>query len=261
MQVRVTHIDTACILLELNGYRILTDPVLDPAGSFYHFGWGTFSKKLKSPAMQPRDLGRVDLVLLSHDQHEDNLDHAGREFIKTVPRVLSTRPAARRIKGIEGLDDWQSVAVETPQVPGFRITAVPAQHTSLRILNPIAGKVIGFILEWQGQKHGAYYISGDTVLFKGIHQIAQKFPAIDTAFFHTGRAGFPYLTANTYYTFHAKEALKAFRGLKPRRMIPVHYDGWWHFREKTDQAQSIYAASDESKKILWIERGKATDLE
>ena len=98
MQVRVTHIDTACILLELNGYRILTDPVLDPAGSFYHFGWGTFSKKLKSPAMQPRDLGRIDLVLLSHDQHEDNLDHAGREFIKTVPRVLSTRPASKASK-------------------------------------------------------------------------------------------------------------------------------------------------------------------
>jgi len=58
----------------------------------------------------------------------------------------------------------------------------------------------------------------------------------------------------------AKEALKAFRVLKPRRMIPVHYDGWWHFREKTAQAQRIYAASDESKQVLWIERGKATDL-
>jgi len=261
MKIKINHIDTACFILDINGFRILTDPVLDPRGGFYHFGFGSFSKKLHSPAINISDIGKIDLVLLSHDQHEDNLDKTGREFIKTVPIVISTKPAEKRIKGVIGLNDWENIAINTTIVPNLKITAVPAQHASLKILNPIAGKVIGFILEWSGQKKGAYYISGDTVLFKGIGLIAEKFPLIDTAFFHTGRAGFPYLTGPAYYTFHSKEAIKAFNILNPDRMIPVHYDGWWHFREKTRDAIKEYTNSKINEKILWLEKGKEFILE
>ena len=44
MKVNITHIDTACILLEINGYRILTDPTLDSAGKLYHHGFGSISR-------------------------------------------------------------------------------------------------------------------------------------------------------------------------------------------------------------------------
>ena len=45
MTINITHIDTACILLELNGYTILTDPTLDKAGKLYYHGSGTFSRR------------------------------------------------------------------------------------------------------------------------------------------------------------------------------------------------------------------------
>jgi L-ascorbate metabolism protein UlaG (beta-lactamase superfamily) len=237
MTVTLTHIDTACFLLDIHGFRIVTDPVFDAPGRLYSFGWGTFSRKSSTPALQPADLGRVDAVLLSHDQHEDNLDRAGRAFLATVPLILSTQPAARRLHGVTPLAEWESHTVESC---GLRITATPAQHTGLRLLNPIAGKVVGFVLEWPGQQGGAYYISGDTVFFDGIVEVARRFPTIHTAFLHTGRAGFPYLTGPLPYTFHARDALRALAVLKPRRFIPVHCNGWWHFREDETEARRIY---------------------
>lgn len=259
MRIRVTHIDTACFLLELGDFRILTDPVLDQPGRLYHFGVGTLSKKYSTPARTADQIGPVDLVLLSHDQHEDNLDQSGRKFLGTVKQVLSTKPASRRIPGVTGLDDWDSIPIDSEKVPGLKITAVPAQHASLRILSPLAGKVIGFILEWKGQ-NGVYYISGDTVLFKGIHEIAKRYPKIDTAFIHTGCAGFPYLTGPIHYTFHAREAAKAIELLKPRRAIPVHYDGWWHFREPLDRARKQYAESGVGDVVQWLKPGVSTEL-
>ncbi len=256
MKIQITHIDTACFLLELDGLRILTDPVFDPPGRFYSFGFGTFSHKHSTPALTPEQVGKVDVVLLSHDQHQDNLDRTGREFLKTVPLVISTKPAARRIPGIHGLADWESTLIPGSAV---KVTATPAQHTGLRILNPLAGKVIGFVLEWPGQK-GVFYISGDTVYFKGIDEIARRYPAIDTAVLHTGRAGFPYLTGPLPYTFHAKDALRAAAVLSPARIIPVHCGGWWHFREKEKNANEIYAGSGFADRFVHLKPGVPKSL-
>jgi hypothetical protein len=56
-------------------------------------------EKLTGPAMSARDVGAIDAVLLSHDQHSDNLDHSGRDFLAEAKRVLTTEggsKAARR---------------------------------------------------------------------------------------------------------------------------------------------------------------------
>ena len=52
MNLSITHIGTATMLLEIGALRLLTDPVFDPAGGRYHFGWGTGSTKL--PVNRPR---------------------------------------------------------------------------------------------------------------------------------------------------------------------------------------------------------------
>src|SRR5262249_59967436 len=224
-----------------------------PPGRFYSFGWGTFSRKRSKPALQPDELGPVDAVLLSHDQHQDNLDRAGRAFLAQVPQVISTQPAARRLGGITPLAEWEAHVVPEN---GLRITATPAQHTGLKLLNPIAGKVLGWVLEWPGQADGVLYISGDTVFFEGIHEVARRFPRIDTAILHTGRAGFPYLTGPLPYTFHARGALQALEVLKPRRFIPVHCTGWWHFREDEAAARRIYAEARPQAEVLLPRSGE-----
>lgn len=77
MNCRITHIGTATMLLEIGSIRLLTDP---PGGN-YNFGFGTSSTKLTAPAIRPEDIGKIDAVLLSHDQHEDNLDQAAENII------------------------------------------------------------------------------------------------------------------------------------------------------------------------------------
>jgi L-ascorbate metabolism protein UlaG (beta-lactamase superfamily) len=93
MTINITHIDTACVLLEINGYKILTDPTLDKAGKLYYHGSGTFSRKTGDPAITIDQLHNVDLVLLSHHQHKGNFDNNGKKFRKsvTVSRSFETK--------------------------------------------------------------------------------------------------------------------------------------------------------------------------
>src|SRR5574341_292382 len=114
MMLHLTHIGTATVILEIGSLRLLTDPVFDPAGGHYNFGWGTGSTKLTAPALSPDSMGRIDAVLLSHDHHEDNLDKAGRAFLPKAKRVLTTTSGGRRLRGnSEGLQDWQSTVLES----------------------------------------------------------------------------------------------------------------------------------------------------
>lgn len=176
MKVTITHIDTACVLLNINGFKILTDPTLNKKDGFlpqYVSSPLAFSKKYIDPALSNEEIGKVDLVLLSHDHHSDNLDKNGRAFIKTVKIVLSTKDAVKRLKNdnIVGLENWEEYAVKNDKVKGLKITAIPAQHTNVKRLDKVMGKVLGFTIEWEGQENGCIYISGDTVLFEGIYEL------------------------------------------------------------------------------------------
>ncbi|MET9341842.1 hypothetical protein [Nonomuraea sp. NPDC003804] len=61
----VTHVGGPTALIELDGWRILTDPTFDSPGRRYGFGWGTSSVKQRGPAFDATDLADVDVVLLS----------------------------------------------------------------------------------------------------------------------------------------------------------------------------------------------------
>ena len=262
MQVTITQIDTACMLIDLDGFRIVTDPAFDQAGGTYQSGANRVLKKNQSPAIQPEDLGPVDLVLLSHDQHKDNLDNKGREFLDTVPRILSTPEARQRLEldTVTGINEWDTVRIETEKVPGLRITGTPCQHGSDEELHRIAGHVIGFILEWEGQERGALYISGDTVFFPGIEAIAARF-TIDTAILHIGRAGFPAQIGDRYLTFTVEEAIKTARLMKVNRLIPTHREGWEHFLERPEFAHERIIAAGLESKLVWLEPGKPVSME
>ena len=99
--VIVTHVGGPTTLLEVGGWRLLTDPTFDPPGGHYAFGWGTASDKVVGPAIAADDLRPLDAVLLTHDQHGDNLDAAGRALLPSVPQILTTRSGAERL-GVRG---------------------------------------------------------------------------------------------------------------------------------------------------------------
>ena len=86
----LTHIGGPTVLIEVDGWRLLTDPTFDPPGGHYDFGWGSASRKVGGPAIDVAELGRVDAVLLSHDTHGDNLDDAGRALLPSAGVVVTT---------------------------------------------------------------------------------------------------------------------------------------------------------------------------
>lgn len=261
MKVAITQIDTACMIIDINGFRIVTDPAFDKAGGEYT-GEGFSLTKTGSPALNATAIGPVDLVLLSHDHHKDNLDNAGREFIKTVPQVISTPGAVERLKqtNVTGLTEWQTITIDTPKVPGLHITATPCQHAPDKEWNKVAGHVIGFIIQWDGQQQGGLYISGDTVLFEGIYEIARRF-SVHTAILHIGKAGFPQHAGDLHFTFTAREALETARLLQVQQLIPTHFDGWAHFQEKPDQLYNEVVNSDINNKIIWCKPGVPVAVE
>jgi L-ascorbate metabolism protein UlaG (beta-lactamase superfamily) len=258
MNLHLTHISTATVLLEIGSLRLLTDPVFDPAGGHYFFGFGTNSVKLTEPAIPPQDLGKIDAILLSHDHHEDNLDRAGHALLPLAKKVITTSAGAKRLKGNAiGLRAWQSTTIESEDTK-IKITAAPVHHGTLGS-HLIVGETTGFILEWAGQKHGALYISGDTVWFNGLREIGQRFK-IGTAILHVGAAKFP-IMGPLRFTLNAKEAVQIVHALNPRTVIPIHYEGWKHFKETGAAARKVFEASDIKEKIHWLPLGSPVEIE
>lgn len=240
------------MLLKIGELRLLTDPVFDAPGRQYGFGFGTRSRHLEMPALTVAQVGRLDAVLLSHDQHADNFDDAGRAMLPSVPVVVTTQPAARRLghPGARGLHDFEST-----QLGALKITATPARHGPPGSL-PIAGRVIGFMLE-HAALPGPLYISGDTVWFDGVAEVARRFrPAI--SFLHLGGVRFP-ISGPLKYTFDAQQAVTAANALGSARIIPLHYEGWTHFREPKSHANEVLKGQLGGR-LQWLERGVRTEL-
>ena len=80
-------------LLEVDGLRLVTDPTFDPPGDYARPNAPTLVK-LAGPAVSADEIARADVVLLSHDQHADNLDQAGRAYLAKAPLTLTTPSGA-----------------------------------------------------------------------------------------------------------------------------------------------------------------------
>jgi L-ascorbate metabolism protein UlaG (beta-lactamase superfamily) len=256
--VALTHVGGPTLLIEVGGWRLLTDPTFDAPGRRYSFGWGTSSKKLAGPAIAPEDLGPIDAVLLSHDHHGDNLDPAGRAFLPSVPTVITTVPGAKRLGGGErhrGLADWQTTRLEAPGRPTIEITATPCRHGPPGS-RPIVGAVIGFALKWDGQEHGVLWISGDTVLYDGVREVADKL-TVDTAILHLGGVRFP-VSGPLRYTMTGHDAVELVQLIRPRAAIPIHYEGWKHFREGRERIEAELAGAPPETRALfsWLPIGE-----
>jgi L-ascorbate metabolism protein UlaG (beta-lactamase superfamily) len=258
--VGITHIGGPTVLIEVGGWRLLTDPTFDPAGGKYSFGWGTGSRKLAGPAIAASDIGAIDAVLLTHDQHDDNLDSAGRRLLPSARVVVTTAAGAKRLGGhARGLKPWATMRLEAPRRPPIEITATPCRHGP-PLSRPIVGDVVGFALRWDGQEGGALWISGDTVLYDGVREVANRL-RVETALLHLGGVRFP-VTGPLRYTMTAREAIELCRLVRPRIAIPIHYEGWKHFKQGRDAIERELAGAPEDvrRSIRWLPIGVTTTI-
>jgi L-ascorbate metabolism protein UlaG (beta-lactamase superfamily) len=259
-QIQVTYIGGPTALIEIGGLRLLTDPVFDPPGGKYSFGLGTGSQKLDAPAIAPDQLGRIDAVLLSHDHHADNLDPAGRALLPSVGQVVTTSAGAGRLGGNAlGLDPWASTTLQAAGGgPAVKVTATPARHGP-PLSRPIVGDVVGFVLEWEGQRDGAFWMSGDTVYYRGVTEVGERFD-IGTALIHIGGVRFA-ISGPARYTMNAAEAARVAREFDLKTLLPIHYEGWKHFREGRAAAEQTFASAGVADRVRWLPAGQAQTVD
>jgi L-ascorbate metabolism protein UlaG (beta-lactamase superfamily) len=253
--LRLTYIGGPTALLEIGGLRLLTDPTFDPAGGEYPSGPATL-RKLADPAVSAQSVAPIDVVLLSHDHHFDNLDHAGRKLLGNAGKVLTTTGGASRLQGnAVGLDPWQSVDIPMPRGGILRVSGTPARHGPAGMDR---GPVTGFVLQSLNDPGDAIYISGDTVWYEGVAEVAQRF-SIRTAILFMGAARVPEV-GPWHLTMTAEDAIHAARAFADASIVPLHFAGWAHFSESKDEIARAFRAAGLESRLRWLPAGQPTEL-
>lgn len=259
--LRLTHVGGPTVLIELAGWRLLSDPTFDPPGGTYGFGLGTASTKTAGPALDPAALGHIDAVLLSHDHHADNLDDRGRALLPSAGTVITTQAGRRRLGGshVRGLRPGASTVLTASDRPPLSVLATPCRHGP-PLSRPVAGAVIGFALRISGSSRTALWMTGDTVLHRPLRRTAASLH-VDVLLLHLGSVQFP-ISGPLRYSMNGADAIDLIGLAQPRVAVPVHYEGWSHFREPEAHLRSSLAgAPGEVRQVVrWLRRGEATEV-
>jgi L-ascorbate metabolism protein UlaG (beta-lactamase superfamily) len=255
MTLSITLIGGPTALIEIDGFRLLTDPTFDSPGSYQlpHVKL----EKLSGPAMAPDAIGEIDAVLLSHDQHSDNLDHSGKDFLAKAKRVLTTEAGAKRLGGrTEGFRPWTSTEVKGRGGSSLTITATPARHGPAGI-EPLSGDVIGFVIASSKPGSRPIYVSGDTTWFDGVAEVAKRFNCGVVLPF----AGAAQTRGPFHLTMDTNDTIETARAFADAVIVPVHTDGWAHFRQNAQDLRLTFDALGFGKRLKLLEPGVRTVVE
>lgn len=249
MEIEATYVGVATVLFRIGDVTLLTDPCFDRDDVTVSFGPGFRSTRSVPPAVAIDAVPALDAVLLSHDEHADNLDVLGRALLARAGVVLTTRAAQRRLGNNSiGLAPFATHIVERGSTR-IAITATPGRHGP-PLSRPLVGEVTGFLLTWEGQREGAIYVSGDTVLYGGIDRVAARGP-IAAAFLHLGGAAWNGIR----FTMDAKDGARAAKKLGAARVFPIHADGWSHFRDAPSRIAPAFEAAGLGERLVRWSRG------
>ncbi|WP_370971893.1 MBL fold metallo-hydrolase [Amycolatopsis sp. cg9] len=236
-------------LLELGGVRLLTDPTFDAPGD--HPVGERVLVKTEESVLTEDAVGVVDAVLLSHDQHPDNLDDRGRAYLATVPLTLITPAGAERLGGTaKGLAPW-----EETRVGPLSVTAVPALHGP-EGASRLTGDVTGFVLTGDGLP--TVYVSGDNASVDLVREIAGRF-RVDIAVLFAGAARTVFFDGAPL-TLTSENAVEAAKVLDAAKVVPLHFRGWQHFSEGPDVLRKAFEAAGLADRLVLLEPGQRADV-
>src|SRR5664279_1836769 len=206
-QVAITWIGHASFLVQFTDLNVLIDP------NFAN--WLFLLKRIKRSGLKIQDLPRIDLVLLTHAHfdhfHKPTLRRLPQPKIGVMPRGVGDLAQNLGFARIIELDWWESFSQRD-----WKVTFTPSQHWGARTLADQHRGYGGFVLEHQGRK---IYHAGDSAYFEGFKEISQRL-APEIALLPIG-AYHP----ESFRLVHMgpDEAMKAFRDLRARRLVPMHY--------------------------------------
>ena len=242
--LRVTWFGHSSMLIEIDGKRILTDPMWSERAS--PLGW-LGPKRWYPPPFELEEMPKLDAVLISHD-HYDHLDFKsitrlsalGVKFVVPLGVGAHLEYWGVPLERIVELDWW-----ERAELAGLSIVCTPARHASGRLLFDKDGTLwAGYAL--LGAQHRAYY-SGDTGLFPAMREIGEKLGPFDVTMIETGQ----YNRAWPDWHIGPEQAIVAHQRLRGGVMLPVHwallglaFHGW------TEPVERSLVAADAAKELL-----------
>lgn len=236
------------VVIDYAGTRFVTDPTFDDPRDY-----GTMTK-LTSPAVTAADLGDVAAVLLSHDDHNDNLDVAGRRWATTAVPTIVTGPGAAQRLGAPavGLPTWHST-----EFGGITVTAVPAVHGPLDGTRDASGhvnaEVTGFVLQSAGLP--TVYVSGDNASMVPVSQIAQRFPTIDVAVLFAGASRLPTKNQGRPLTLTGARAADVTAVLGVQQVVIAHIAGWSIYSENIDDVRTAFNEAGIADRLVAADAG------
>ena len=262
-------VGTATVILRYAGFTILTDPNFLHAGEKVHIGYGLTATRLTNPAINLDELPPIDLVILSH-MHEDHFDRTvQKKLAKTIP-IVTTPQAAKTLKQkgfqtVYQLKTWQSFYLSKGDAL-LHITAMPGKHGP-GPLNLLMPQVMGSMLEFQHTdgNHTAFttYITGDTLLYKDLRKIHQRFPDIDLALLHLGGTKI----FGIMLTMDGKQGVALTRMIAPSpvpgklTVIPIHYDDYDAFKSPLDDFVKAFLDSGLENQVRYLHQGDTYTFE
>lgn len=205
---RIHFLGHATVLVEVDGLRLLTDPILRHRVTFLG---------RVAPRTDLTGLGPVDAVLISHLHH----DHADVPSLRLLPRdtpVLAPIGSAAFFARL-GFSDVHELGVgdqwrpQPTSLAGLRIGATRAVHHGHRVPFGPRAESIGFLIESGAT---SVYFAGDTDIFPGM---ADLHPQLDAALLPVWGWG-PNLGPGHMDPHRAALALDL---LRPRYAIPIHW--------------------------------------
>jgi L-ascorbate metabolism protein UlaG (beta-lactamase superfamily) len=214
--LRVTWLGHSTTLIEIDGLRLLTDPVLSERASPVPFAG---PKRFTPPALSVDDLPPIDAVILSHD----HFDHLDRDTIRAlagkVGRFYTTLGVGARLTAwgvpaerVIELDWWQEASFGP-----LTLAATPAQHFSGRGLSDRDSTLWA---SWvvSGSRERLFF-SGDTGMHAGFAEIGERYGPFDLTLIECG--AYNELWPDVH--MQPEQSIAAHRFVKGRTMMPVHW--------------------------------------
>jgi L-ascorbate metabolism protein UlaG (beta-lactamase superfamily) len=219
--LRVTWFGHSASLVEIDGLRVLIDPVWERASPFSFMG----PKRFFEPTIALEALPKIDVVLISHDHY----DHLGAKTVRQLAKVESTKGArwvtslgvGKRLRafGVAAEKITELDWTESVEVGALKLTSWPSRHFSGRgLLDRFTTLWGAFVIE--GPQHRVYY-GADSGWWEGFGEIGAKYDGFDLTMLEIG--AFHPLWAAIH--LGPDNAAKAFQAMCPAGglMMPIHW--------------------------------------
>ena len=242
-QVAITWIGHASFLIQFNDLNVLIDP------NFAN--WLFLLKRIKRSGLRIQDLPPIDLVLLTHAHfdhfHKPTLRKLPHPKIGVMPWGVGDLAQNLGFERVVELEWWESFGRKE-----WKVTLTPSKHWGARTLHDEHRGYGGFVLEHQGRK---IYHAGDSAYFDGFTEIGKRL-APDIALLPIG-AYHPESFRNVH--MGPDEAIKSFRDLHARWLVPMHYGTFrLAFEEMDEPPRWLWQLAKEqglTKKVKILQEG------